>query len=262
MNEPRDTFASTPESDDDVRPLCALVDGELSGDERAVLLERLAHDTAAAERVEHYRRQNAALRQLFPLPGEGTSLFVQPRTPWWRLGVAAAGGMVLGLALGALLPWQTLPAGVGQPDFAQRADVAYTVYAPERRHPVEVTSAEEKHLLNWLSTRLKRPVAPPPLGEYGYALVGGRLLPGDSGPAAQFMYQNAAGIRLTLYVTPFPQRKIALQLLREGERRTTVYWANQGMGYALSGPGDETRLRAIAVDACNALGGDAGAWTG
>lgn len=261
MNEPRDTSANAPENDDDARLLCALVDGELSGDERAVLLDRLAHDTAAAERVEHYRRQNAALRQLFPLQSEGASLFVQPRTPWQRLGLAAAGGLVLGLALGAALPWQALPGGMGQPDFAQRAGVAYAVYVPERRHPVEVTVAEQAHLQTWLSNRLKQPVAAPPLGEYGYALVGGRLLPGDSGPAAQFMYQNAAGTRLTLYITPFPQRKLALQLLREGERRT-VYWANQGLGYALSGPGGEARLRAIAVDACNALGGDAGAWSG
>lgn len=260
MNEARDTSDSLPENDD-VRLLCALVDGELSDAERANLLEQLARDPAAAARVEHYRSQNAALRQLFPLPGEGASLFVQRRTPWWYLGVAAVAGVVLGLLVGIFQPDRILPIGMVQPAFAQRADLAYAVYAPEQRHPVEVTVAEQAHLLTWLSSRLKHPVAAPPLDEYGYALVGGRLLPGEAGPAAQFMYQNAAGSRLTLYITHYPQREIGLRPLPDGKRRT-LYWASRGLGYALSGPGDEARLRAIAIDACNALGGDAGAWSG
>ncbi|WP_024302578.1 anti-sigma factor [Pseudogulbenkiania sp. MAI-1] len=259
MNPTRDT-ASPPENDD-VRRLCALVDGELSGAERAELLEQLAHDPAAMARVEHYRSQNAALRQLFPLPSEGASLFVQRRTPWWYLGAAAVGGLVLGLLAGAMQPERIFPAEMVQPAFARRADLAYAVYAPEQRHPVEVTVADQAHLLAWLSKRLMRPVAAPPLAEYGYALVGGRLLPGEAGPAAQFMYQNAAGTRLTLYISPYPQREIGLRPLPDGERRT-IYWASRGLGYALSGPSHETRLRAIAVDACNALGGDAGSWSG
>ncbi|BAK76842.1 putative transmembrane anti-sigma factor [Pseudogulbenkiania sp. NH8B] len=261
MNEPRDTTANTPDSADELRPLSALVDGELSDAERSALLERLGHDPAAAARVAHYRSQNAALRRLFPLAGETASLFVQRRTPWWQLGAAITGGLALGLMLAIMLPAQLLPGGFGQPAFAQRADLAYAVYAPERRHPVEVTVREEAHLLSWLSARLKRAVTAPSLGEYGYALVGGRLLPGESGPAAQFMYQNSTGKRLTLYISPYPSREISLRLLHNGASRT-AYWANHGMGYALSGTDNEPRLRAIAADACTALGGDAGAWSG
>ena len=261
MNEPRDPSANTLDSADELRPLSALVDGELSDTEHAALLERLTDDPEGAARVAHYRSQNAALRRLFPLAGETTSLFVQHRTPWWQLGMAIAGGLALGLVLGTALPGQVLPGGFGQPAFAQRADLAYAVYAPERRHPVEVTVKEEAHLLSWLSSRLKHPVTAPSLGEYGYALVGGRLLPGESGPAAQFMYQNTTGERLTLYITPYPHREISLRLLRNGASRT-AYWANQGLGYALSGTDNELRLQAIAVDACNALGGDAGVWSG
>ena len=261
MNDRRDIDANHPDSSDDLRLLCALVDDELSDAERAALQEQLAHDPAAKARVEHYRSQNAALRRLFPLGSEGASLFAQRRTPWWHLGMATAGGLLLGLLLGTWLPGQTLPGRMGQPAFAQRADLAYTVYAPEQRHPVEVTAADQAHLLAWLSNRLKRSVAAPPLGEYGYALVGGRLLPGEAGPAAQFMYQNAEGARLTLYISPYPRREISLRRLSDGKQRT-VYWANQGLGYALSGPSAETQLQEIAADVCNALGGDASAWSG
>jgi len=52
-----------------------------------------------------------------------------------------------------------------------------------------------------LSKRLNRTLTIPSLHEYGFELVGGRLLPGEDGPAAQFMYQNANGERLTLYMT-------------------------------------------------------------
>ncbi|HEX7932653.1 MAG TPA: anti-sigma factor, partial [Paraburkholderia sp.] len=149
--------------------------------------------------------------------------------------------------------------GARPPSFAERADVAYAVYTPERRHPVEVAASEEEHLINWLSKRLNRPLSVPSLQEYGYSLVGGRLLPGEAGPAAQFMYENRAGARLTLYVSGTARDENAFRLFREGNRRT-FYWISDGMGYALSGPIAEGKLRSIAVDVCSALGGKPEAW--
>ncbi|NIF52333.1 anti-sigma factor [Burkholderia sp. Ax-1724] len=201
--------------------------------------------------------------------------------PWWqRAGLAAcwlAVGAGLALALGPLAPrltgnaWGGVWGGIwgnawdrlsGQPaGFAQRADVAYAVYSPERRHPVEVAASEEEHLINWLSKRLNRPLSVPSLQEYGYALVGGRLLPGEAGPAAQFMYENAGGARLTLYVTGIARNETAFRLLRDGNRRT-FYWVNDGMGYALSGAIAEGKLRTIAIDVCSALGGKPETWSG
>jgi anti-sigma factor RsiW len=143
--------------------------------------------------------------------------------------------------------------------FAQRADVAYAVYTPEQRHPVEVAASQEEHLINWLSKRLNRPLSVPSLQEYGYSLVGGRLLPDEAGPAAQFMYENQAGARLTLYVTGIARDETAFRLFRDGNRRT-FYWVNDHMGYALSGPISESKLRSIALDVCSALGGKPQLW--
>src|SRR5204863_1436 len=80
---------------------------------------------------------------------------------------------------------------------ARRAAVAHAVYSPEVRHPVEVGADDEQHLLTWLSKRLGAKVRAPKLDEVGMSLVGGRLLPGDSGPVAQFMYQSQNGRRAT-----------------------------------------------------------------
>ena len=59
---------------------------------------------------------------------------------------------------------------------------------------------QEAHLVAWLSKRLGTQLKIPQLSGLGFNLVGGRLLPGDQGPVAQFMYQDAQGQRLTLYV--------------------------------------------------------------
>nr|WKF59371.1 hypothetical protein HUO10_003880 [Paraburkholderia busanensis] len=266
----------------DPRTLSAYVDDELPGDERAALEARLERDPRAAARVAAWRAQNAALRALCGVPrgglrdtpgaraavdGDAAFVVVRRAAPWWqRAGIAAcwlAAGAGLALALGPLAPRLTNGAwdGLGgrTPGFAQRADIAYAVYTPERRHPVEVAASDEEHLISWLSKRLNRNLSVPSLQEYGYSLVGGRLLPGEAGPAAQFMYENAHGARLTLYVTGTARDETEFRLFREGNRRT-FYWISDGMGYALSGPIAEGKLRSIAVDVCSALGGKPEAW--
>ena len=44
--------------------------------------------------------------------------------------------------------------------------------------------------MQWLSRRLGKPLKVPVLAAQGYELMGGRLLPGDNGARAQFMFQN------------------------------------------------------------------------
>jgi len=202
---------------------------------------------------------------------EPAFIIVRRARAWWqRAGLAAcwlAAGAGLALALGPLAPrlsggaWGGAWRGFGaQPaGFAQRADIAYAVYSPEQRHPVEVAASEEAHLVAWLSKRLNRPLSVPSLQEYGYSLVGGRLLPGEAGPAAQFMYENQAGARLTLYVTGISRDETAFRLFRDGNRRT-FYWINDGMGYALSGAIAEGKLRTMAIDVCAELGGKPETW--
>ncbi|MEW9586124.1 anti-sigma factor [Paraburkholderia sp. DGU8] len=274
----------------DLRALSAFVDGELPHAQHVAIEAQLERHPQAAARVAAWRAQKAALRALCGAPPSSARdanerheererndaddpavIVVRRRSPWWqRVGLAAcwlALGAGLTLAAGPFAPrltggkWGGAWGGAGSqpPSFAQRADIAYAVYTPERRHPVEVAASEEEHLINWLSKRLNRPLSVPSLQEYGYSLVGGRLLPGETGPAAQFMYENSAGARLTLYVTGIGRDETAFRLLRDGNRRT-FYWVSDGMGYALSGPIAEGKLRSIAIEVCSALGGKPEAW--
>lgn len=262
MNDAPNDSPETPPLD--ATTLGAYVDGELRETERAQVAARLAHDEQARACVSAWRAQRAALQALCgPSDHESSSFIVlRPRHTWprrfalaacWLL--TAAGGGWFSASLTSHVAPTAAPSA-----FARRADIAYAVYTPEARHPVEVAATDEAHMIAWLSKRLDRHLSAPSLGEYGYKLVGGRLLPGDeASPAAQFMYQNQAGSRLTLYITRASADESTVRVLREGDRRT-LYWVAQRTAYALSGTIPEPKLRAIAVDVCSELGGEPQRW--
>ena len=82
----------------------------------------------------------------------------------------------------------------------------------------------------------------------GYELVGGRLLPGNRGPVAQFMYQAASGQRLTLYVTTEGAGQPATGFRFASEGRVNVfYWVDGRFGYALSAAVPKGELAAVAT---------------
>ncbi|WP_172315726.1 anti-sigma factor family protein [Paraburkholderia solitsugae] len=238
----------------DLRPLSAFADDELSATERVTTLARLAADPGAATRVSNYRAQKAALTVLFEDPGDDAHcILVRRRVPWWRQAGVAASCMAVGVALGSSPGWVSANFATDPPVFAERADIAFAVYAPEQRHPVEVAAPPRDQLVDWLSRRLGQRLSVPSLRDYGYSLIGGRLLPGESGPAALFMYQNMAGARLTMYVAAVPKDATAFRLFRNGNR-STFYWGSRGTGCALTGLVSTVQLRSMAIDACSMLG--------
>jgi anti-sigma factor RsiW len=224
----------------------AWVDGRLAEGRRVQVEAWLAEHPEEAERAAAYRALNEQLRAQFdtvldePVPAHLANAPAQRRR--WRAAAAIAGWIALGAAVGGVAGWQlhvgraTVPlARPDAPVLAHRAALAHATYAPEVRHPVEVGADQEQHLVAWLSKRLGGEVRAPRLDAYGMTLVGGRLLPRDPGPVAQFMYQNAPGRRVTLYVrTEGPdQRETAFRFAREGNVQV-FYWIDRKFGYALS----------------------------
>ena len=131
--------------------------------------------------------------------------------------------------------------------FAHRAVVAHIVYAPEVRHPVEVGAEQEAHLVAWLSKRIGGNLKIPQLASLGYHLVGGRLLPGNQGPVAQFMFQDGSGQRLTLYVRNGAAEGKETAFRYAQERGISVfYWVDGRFGYAISGEINKDDLLRVA----------------
>ena len=246
--------------------LHAYVDDALTPERRVAVDEHLARHPADAERIAAYRAQKQALKALFqpvldePLPDRLQALSVQPIkvSPgggsgfgglWQRLAagvvIAALGGAGGWLAHGQYLHGERMARAV---PLSHQAAVAHVVYSPDVRRPVEIAADQEEALVKWLTKRLGTPVSPPKLGALGYELVGGRLLPGNSGPVAQFMYQDASGQRMTLYVTTesAEKRDTGFRFAREG-LVNVFYWVDGKFGYALSAGIDKGELAKVAT---------------
>jgi anti-sigma factor RsiW len=213
-------------------------DDLIEPERRAEVEAYLKRDAEAAERVAAYREQNAQLRALFnPVLDEAIPqrlTMLAPRRSLTRFAIAASW-----VILGATIGWGAKFLIGEDPGravtFAHRAAIAHAVYSPEVRHPVEVGADQQEHLVRWLSKRLGADLRPPVLVASGYELVGGRLLPGDRGAVAQFMYQDAKGRRLTLYVSKMnvSQGDTAFRFSRENGV-SVFYWVDGALGYALS----------------------------
>jgi len=254
--------------------LHAFVDGRLDAAARAAVQARLQTDAQAAEQVREWSAQRDALRALHreilrePVPpilaAAAHQLNVRnDRFGRWQRWAGMAASLVIAFAVGWAGHWQWsgAPASVAARaparTFAHEAVIAHAVYTPEVRHPVEVDAKQQDHLVQWLSKRLNRPLKVPNLGAQGYSLVGGRLLPGEGGARAQFMYQNAAGQRLTLYVGAIDGKQEANETSFRFVEDGTVhgfYWVDEGFGYALSGELPRAALQDVATAVYRQLG--------
>ena len=270
--------------------LHAHVDGQLTPERQREIEAYLASRPDEAQRAEAYRAQKRELRALFdPVLDEALPQRVldaaRPRTPWYRQRIAASVAILATALVSGAAGWalrggvsaespstvfsQQGPASITMADvatratgFAQRAAVAHAVYSPEQRRPVEVDAAHEDQLIAWLSKRMGAPMKPPHLQTVGYALEGGRLLPGGQGPVAQFMYRDESGSRLTLYVsnevgdlaaspsastasiTSGKNTETAFRFAREG-KVNVFFWVEGPFGYAISADADRAALARV-----------------
>jgi anti-sigma factor RsiW len=204
-----------------------------------------------AEEDRKYAGQTLAIKRHFePVMTEPIPARMYLKSPGWIEYARAAVVLAVGIAIGLAIP-MLRPAPAPLTPMVQlpiRAARAHLVYSPEVRHPVEVDAKEQDHLVKWLSKRLDVPLKVPVLTQEGFELLGGRLLPGNDGPVAQFMYQDPAGKRLTLYVTPTRKGEATLTSFRfakEG-KVSVFYWIDDQCGYALSGEVDKTTLAKVA----------------
>jgi anti-sigma factor RsiW len=245
--------------------LHAYIDGVLPPSRRTEIEMYLAQRPEEAKRLQAYQQQKDELRALFnpvmnePIPA---SIPTRPRyRPWsvqrFAAGLAiavvsgTAGWLLHGQAASDLLPPSPAArqaANDRAPALARQAAIAHVVYSPDVRHPVEIGADQEDQLVTWLSKRLGTPIRPPKLGKLGYELIGGRLLPGQSGPVAQFMYHDAGGQRLTLYVSTEQShnRDTGFRFSEEGPVNV-FYWIDGKFGYALSAGIGKAELARIAT---------------
>ena len=240
--------------------LMAYVDGQLDPADRAAIEAHCAVNADAAAEIAALQRQADAIRTLYaPAGAEPVPARLDPhrlalahgRRRLETLGRAAM--IVAVLAIGMAAGWLLRPEATG-PELYDRliADAvsAHTVYVAESRHAVEVAGTDSEHLSAWLSNRLSTDLAMPDLARQGLGFLGGRLLPAPAipgGRAAQLMYENATGERLTLYITPATGIEgPAYQTVAFGAD-TALYWANTVFTCTIVGSEPTEILQTIAA---------------
>jgi anti-sigma factor RsiW len=262
----------TPISEEDIH---AYVDGALSAERRAQVERAIELNPALAARVSDYFSLNNMFHERYdrvlnePVPARLRSL-KEPRwlsaANWPKFaaqfaGIAAA--LVLGIGIGVgtnigrdamSLPGTNTSnthavSADGAEGMARQAAIAHVVYMPAVDRPADIGKDHEEDFVRYLSNKLGTDVHPPMLTKNGFELMGGRVLPGDNGPVAQFMYRDAKGERVTLCIShrKTSANTTAFKLYQDGPV-SVFYWIDGDFGYAVSGGIDRKVMLELAHD--------------
>lgn len=249
----------------------AYVDGALSSERREQVQRAIESNPALAARVSDYFSLNNMFHERYdrvlnePVPSRLRALERKRRT-WsianWPQFAGLAATLVLGIGIGAgfgfgmhaYAPWsnpsQTVALGADNNEtLAREAALAHVVYMPTVDRPADMSKDREEEFVQYLSNKLGTDVHPPMLTKSGFQLMGGRLIPGEDGPMAQFMYRDARGERVTLCIS---HRKTsadttAFKLYQDGPV-SVFYWVDGDFGYAVSGGIDRQVMLELAHD--------------
>jgi len=232
--------------------LHAYVDNELPAERRGDVEAWLAAHADDAERVQSWRtmaealhaRYDAVADEAVPRRLEIERLVRKPRQ--WIYGAIAAS--LVAFIAGSGVGWMARGAAASPStfqDFTVDALDAHRLYVVEVRHPVEVPGSERAHLQQWLTKRCGWNVRAPELDATGLKLVGGRLLPGPTGPASFLMYESASGERFTIYAARAATETTQMRYAKQ-DNDGALFWADRGVGYVVSGDSNRERLAQIA----------------
>ncbi|MEM1314069.1 MAG: hypothetical protein AAGI51_05910 [Pseudomonadota bacterium] len=240
--------------------LGAYIDGELDAQDEARVERALVADADLRARLAAATEARAALRTLV-LSGPGAEDDADDPSPETealaaklsarlradrnrrvRSRVALAAGALMATAVGgwfahiyAVSLEPSVAAAEGQaPSFVADAVGAHAVFAPDRVHPVEFFSQDEALMRDWFAEHLGDGVQIPHLEEFGFDLVGGRLLGSARGASAQLLYENARGERVSLVFGPqnLPEAPDAPRLI-DVDGRLASWWRQGGLSWAV-----------------------------
>ncbi|MBY0380471.1 MAG: anti-sigma factor [Xanthobacteraceae bacterium] len=232
--------------------LHAYVDGELPEERLAAVEAWLQSHPSDAERVAAWRAMSDMLHAKYdrvadePVPSR-LDLDRLDRRPqrWAYMAIAAAlTAFVMGGGVGYALRSVTAPA-VALASVTGDALEAHKLYVVDVRHPVEITADQRTHLQQWLTNRCGWQVRAPELDSQGLILMGGRLLPGPTGPASFLMYQASSGDRYTIYASRTKTQNSQMRYAAQDDDGT-LYWVNNGVAYVVTGPTDKDKLSEVA----------------
>lgn len=236
--------------------MSAYLDGEMTSEERAAFEELLENDPSVAERAANWTATDDLVQSMVPMPSEshmdGLMAANRPTEPRWPMRKVA--GLALVFMLGGAggfglneLRQTDDPAQILIVQATMDATSAHRLFTVEMRHAVEVGPDETEHLETWLEKRMGRKMIVPQLDDHGLTFIGGRLLPSGGQAAAQYMYEDAQGERVTVYMArTAAEARTSLRFL-EDDDLTTVRWQDGPWVFFVVAPLEREKLSPIAA---------------
>jgi anti-sigma factor RsiW len=123
---------------------------------------------------------------------------------------------------------------------------AYRTFADNGTHPVEVATSDRGALNKWFAPQIGRPAPVPDLAASGLALIGGRIVPGASSPAAFLVYETPGRERIGLAMEAIDSPPASGVEMREVGGVACAVWTADGHSFALVGHGSQARLAELA----------------
>lgn len=249
--------------------LNALVDGELDPARQAEIEAWLAEDPDSARRVARYRAQNAGLHALYDdilhedVPPKVAAAFETRRTgvPPWAAMAAAIALFVVGAAGGWIVRGEAGVAPAPQVAQAPRIDTKELMVRASMAHVVShddelrrVSTGGKAEVGDYLADRMGKPIRVPSLETFGYRLVGSRVLPDTAGPAAQFVFADETGKKVSLYVRGEQANGVDITYALADDL-SMFYWNDSDRSYAMVTRLDDDQGREALLNAAKAVYG-------
>ena len=217
--------------------------------------------------MARYRSQNAGLHALYDdilheeLPPKIAAALETRRSgvPPWAAMAAAIALFVVGAAGGWMVRGETETTQqlasappIDTQELMVRASMAHVV-----SHEDELRSASNGGTAavgDYLADRMGKPVKVPSLDSFGYRLVGSRVLPDTNGPAAQFVFSDESGRKVSLYVRGEEADGVNISYALADDL-SMFYWNDSDRSYAMVTRVDDEQGREALLTAAKAVYG-------
>ncbi len=232
--------------------LLAYVDDQLDESQRQWVEQYLAKNPVAARQVADWRADTQRLRialtrdeslpemrHLQP-PVIRRHLRARRQLRW-----ALACTLVLSLSGGGVAGWHLKDMAMHRQMLPMEDAVhAYQLFSQDKLPVLDVVAGNRGEMNNWLSRYFINGLMPPNLDEYGFKMMGGRLMVTDLGPAALVVYQDAQGVRVAYYIRPAGQMS-PKSGKREAGKLLAQYWSDNNYSYAIVSPVKNNRTEPV-----------------